>query len=224
MIERDIDLSKDETFYTLQGEGDSIGKPATFIRLHYCNLKCDWCDTKYTWDGTEKAIPWDMGRLVREIISKPTKRVVITGGEPLIQQKRLASLVKYLPNYQFEIETNGTIEPILELESCQFNVSPKLANSGNPLEKRYKPFALKRFNELNTYFKFVVTSPKDLVEVELIVDTCDLDSEKIIIMPEGTTQEEIKEHALAVVEIVKEKGWRLVPRLQTMLWGKTRKV
>jgi len=217
-------LSGDEHFYTLQGEGDSIGKPATFLRLHFCNLECSWCDTKYTWDGTEKPIPWEMSDVIAEVRKNPVKRLVITGGEPLIQQRKIATLIGELPDFVIEIETNGTLASTPELERCQFNVSPKLANSDNPFEKRYKPEVLKHFNELNSFFKFVVTKPEDVTEIQGIIDECKLDKEKIIIMPEGTDQDAIKEHALAVVDLVKEKGWRLVPRLQTLLWGKTRKV
>ena len=125
-----------------------------------------------------------------------------------------------------EIETNGTIMPSGEIaEHCQLNISPKLDNSGNSHKRRFKPDVLMYANGLEkTTFKFVVTEPDDLVEIQEIIDECQLDSTKVIIMPEGQTEQEIREHALAVVDHVKKRGWRLLPRLQVTLWGNQRKV
>jgi 7-carboxy-7-deazaguanine synthase len=224
-------VSGDQVFFTLQGEGQSIGKPAVFLRLHFCNLRCSWCDTRYTWDKNGKEFwqegeDWSFQHTLEEISTNPTKRLVITGGEPMLQQGKIAEFMELIPDWEIEIETNGTITPLPYLEQrCQFNVSPKLANSDNPLKLRYKPEVLKVFNELPmTTFKFVVQSKRDFEEIDQIVNECKLDSSKIIIMPEGTTQEEIRSHALSVSEQVKQRGWRLLPRLQVMLWGAKRKL
>ncbi len=56
-----------EIFYSIQGEGVNIGVPTVFLRLALCNLKCDWCDTKYTWDWDhyeyEKDVRYHLPRL-----------------------------------------------------------------------------------------------------------------------------------------------------------------
>jgi len=87
-----------EIFHSLQGEGPTIGTATVFLRLATCNLACTWCDTKYTWD-------WDHYRYDDEVISMETSSVrdsilafdcphlVITGGEPLLQQRDLTGLV-----------------------------------------------------------------------------------------------------------------------------------
>lgn len=229
-----LKLSGDKTFYTIQGEGDSIGKPAVFMRLHLCNLQCGklggWkCDTPYTWDRDREDFwkepeDWDFQRIVDNVSQFPAKRLVITGGEPLIQQKQIVKLREHIPDYAIEIETNGTIKPQEELSDCQFNCSPKLANSGNLLAARYKPDVLRHINGLEkSYFKFVVEKPEDFAEIDQMVAECELDPAKIIIMPEGITQDAIHDHALAVMDAVKERGWRLIPRLQVMLYGNTRR-
>lgn len=224
-------VSGDQTFFTLQGEGQSIGKPAVFLRLHFCNLHCSWCDTKYTWDKNSREFwqegeDWSFQHTLKEISKNPTKRLVITGGEPMLQQKRIAEFVYLIPDWEIEVETNGTIEPPpLLAQKCQFNVSPKLENSDNSPKLRYKPDVLKVFNQLpKTTFKFVIQSERDFDEIDQIVSECELDPSKIIIMPEGTTQEDIKGHALSISEQVKNREWRLLPRLQVMLWGAKRKL
>src|SRR3954468_10173863 len=87
-------LKVSEIFESLQGEGVSTGMPCIFVRLAQCNLHCTWCDTKYTWDF-ERYRYEDEGREVtaREIAERVnatvSRRLVLTGGEPLLQQRPL---------------------------------------------------------------------------------------------------------------------------------------
>lgn len=226
-----LKVSGDGVFFSIQGEGRSLGLPAVFLRLQFCNLQCTWCDTKYTWDKNspefwQESQDWSTERAIAEITRFPAKRLIITGGEPLIQQKRLAIIIKQIPEWDIEMETAGTITPLLDLqERVQFNVSPKLANSGNLKVARYKPQVLRSLNSLPlTTFKFVVQDPKDFKEIDEIVQDTELDRSKIIIMPEGSTHEEIRKHGLMVVEDVKQRGWRLMPRLHVALWGAERRI
>jgi len=195
------------------------------------NLLVHNCDTPYTWNREDKRFwnepqRWTIKKTINEIKRFPCKRLVITGGEPLLHKKVIDNLLDYLGSeWIFEIETNGTIAPTKKMieRGIQFNCSPKLENSGNLKAVRYRPDILKQLNTLpNTTFKFVVIEPEDLKEIEQIVSECGLDNEKIILMPEGITQEAVAEHGRMVTDLCKEKGWRLIPRLQIMLWGNTR--
>lgn len=110
-----------EIFYSLQGEGQWTGRPMAFIRLSGCNLNCSFCDTVHDQ-------PKDMTteEILKQVVEYPTNKVVLTGGEPLIQS--VLELLTKLREYGFAVhlETNGT-QPIRELESY-FNwiaISPK---------------------------------------------------------------------------------------------------
>jgi 7-carboxy-7-deazaguanine synthase len=112
---------------TFQGEGPSAGRRCGFVRLGRCNLHCSWCDADYTWaytphhtgytgkvfDPAVELAPMTAPAIMDAIQRMGVEMVVVTGGEPLVQQKRLAPLLTLLTNshYWVEMETNGTIAP-----------------------------------------------------------------------------------------------------------------
>ncbi len=222
-------ISGDEVFYSFQGEGDSIGCPAVFLRLHHCNLSCSWCDTRYTWDATlpeyhQERKVWSIIEVAEQIYQRQRAnchRLVITGGEPLIQQKSLVKLIELLPDWIIEIETNGTIIPVSGLYRCQFNCSPKLSNSDVPFEKRFKKDALGVLGRLNTCFKFVIKRPEDIDELERDYGRW-IDKEKIILSPESISAEDMQSVMQSIAEVAMQRGYRLLPRLQVLLWGNQR--
>lgn len=229
-------VSGDGVFYSLQGEGATMGMPAAFLRLHHCNLNCSWCDSWYTWDERSREF-WTESMLwtvheTRDRISAvwgcenpaARKRLVITGGEPLLQQKNITRLIETMENWNVEIETNGTIMPAPELLShCHFNCSPKLRHSNVPRARRIRENVLTTLNGASTCFKFVVADEQDVEEVQKdLVEPLGLDRDKIVLMPEGVTSEEIMRNARAIVETVKRKGFRMLGRLHCDLWGTER--
>lgn len=226
-----LKVSGDGIFYSIQGEGQTMGQPAVFLRLHNCNLHCSWCDTKYTWDSKRPEYwkenkNWSISLTIKKLKKYKCKRLVITGGEPLLQQTEISQLVNMIPGWEIEIETNGTVMPSQNLsKKCQFNVSPKLTNSGNDFSIRIKPAVLEFLNSLQkTNFKFVVRNKTDINEVDCIVKKCGLDKRKIIIMPEGITSEEIVTYAINIINDIKTRGWRILPRWHIFLWGNIRRV
>jgi len=117
-----------EEFLSIQGEGSLVGTPAYFVRLARCNLRCPWCDTKYSWGPGREVEP---AEVARRAMSSGAPLVVITGGEPLLQQAEVAELVKELRRAGFkgtvQIETNGTVYPkALEGADVWMTVSPKV--------------------------------------------------------------------------------------------------
>lgn len=221
-----------EVFYSLQGEGANIGGPSVFLRLATCNLACTWCDTKYTWDWAnfdynQEVMSLESSQIEEKILGFGCSNLVITGGEPLLQQSELVPLVASLKSrgMTFEVETNGTIAPLPELvrDIDQWNVSPKLANSGNPADRREDASALTAFRELpNAYFKFVVNAAGDVEEVCALRDRHNLPNQRIILMPQGQTPEALKLRSGWVSEACVKEGFRFSTRLHILLWGDER--
>ena len=220
-----------EIFESIQGEGNNAGKPAVFLRTAECNLKCVWCDTKYTWDWKN----YDYSKEVNEMSIKEVRQsleqfrirhLVITGGEPLMQQDDLAELLTFLkPKFYVEVETNGTILPnnALSVLVDQWNVSPKTKNSGNPLEmcednECYTFFSKKK----NCYFKYVVESEEDLIEVNQLISKYNLEKERVLLMTQAMTKEEILAKEKNVFTLSKKNSLGFSPRLHVMKWGSQR--
>ena len=115
-------LEINEIFYSIEGEGQRVGQPTTFIRLSKCNLRCSFCDTEFD-SFTEMSID----NIIEEIEQYTATWVCLTGGEPLGQN--IVPLAKSLCdlNYNLHIETNGTLDPMPELLDLidHWTVSPK---------------------------------------------------------------------------------------------------
>jgi 7-carboxy-7-deazaguanine synthase len=96
-----------EIFTSIQGETSFAGLPFTFVRLTGCNLRCSYCDTQYAYEeGTE----YSLDAVVAEINKRVVSRVVITGGEPLLQDESIALCSRLLDTgFTVLLETNGSI-------------------------------------------------------------------------------------------------------------------
>jgi 7-carboxy-7-deazaguanine synthase len=215
---------------TVQGEGPTAGRRAGFVRLGRCNLDCVWCDTPYTWDWDRfdpavEVTPLPTSEVVARLDAMMVERVVVTGGEPLLQQRGLLPLLVALGErgWVVEVETNGTIAPSPAVAAAvtAFNVSPKLANSGIPLTRRIRPAALGALVETGkAVFKFVVAEASELDEVAALVSAHGL--APVWIMPEGTSAAVVSSRLAALADPVVARGWNLSTRLQVLVWGDER--
>jgi organic radical activating enzyme len=229
-----------EIFASLQGEGVSAGRYSTFIRLSRCNLACVWCDTPYSWrftgdnrphrdgqsfDRAANQVTLDEEDAAARIAALGGNRLVVTGGEPLLQCPALARMLALLPDMHVEIETNGTVAPPPELGALihQYNVSPKLANSGNPpasalISQRLAAWAA----EPRAWFKFVIADPEDLDEVLQLQRDHGIESTRIFLMPEGRDSETLRERMGWLAQSCAQHGFNLTDRLHIHLYGDTR--
>lgn len=229
---------------TIQGEGRTANKEVVFLRLSTCNLACVWCDTPYTWnwEGTKFEHPNKYSKQkeqhlmsIEQVYTKlngigsQVKSLVISGGEPFLQQKQLIPLLTQLKSegWWIEVETNGTIIP--EEDSInlidQVNCSPKLANSGpdNRASMRERPEALKALAVLpKTYFKFVVVADPDIPEILALVQKYEM--KQVYLMPEGRTKEEQEARQNLVQQLAQANNFEFSPRLHVLKWGNQRAV
>lgn len=240
-----------EIFHTIQGEGISAGLPAVFIRASRCNLHCVWCDTDHTWnfegtpwphekdavpgyakhrkaDVTYEITPADAAR---RILAFKCPRVVVTGGEPLLQEDGFLEMIRAIrvemPDCVFEVETNGTRVPCPAFAEAvdQFNVSPKLPNAGMPESLRLNEVALRYFAASpKAWFKFVVSSPDDLTEIMAMEISHAIPRNRILLMPEGRTAAELDRTAPQLADLCRDQGYRFCDRLHIRLWGDRRGV
>ncbi len=247
-------LTISEDFYSIQGEGTAMGVPSVFLRLTGCNLTCKgWsyvndagehlgCDSADVWRTGTKQLHEDVfarwrdnGWLEELFIGA---HLIVTGGEPLLQQNRLTTFLTRLsdvgcafvdeglnvvPAVYTEVETNGTIIPDDSFAGLvdHWNVSAKLSNNGDPREKRHVPEALQwhAYNP-HSYWKFVICDQNDIKELfSEFIEPFNLDHNKIWLMPEGTTDEELKEKAEWIAELCKQHCFNFSHRLQVYIWG-----
>jgi organic radical activating enzyme len=229
-----------EIFASIQGEGASMGKPCTFVRLSRCNLACVWCDTAYTWrfagdnrphrdgetyDRAANQVTLSEEETAARIAALGQHRLVITGGEPLLQAPALARMVAHLPETHIEIETNGTVPPSPALDALvhQYNVSPKLAHSGNPADLALPPERLAHWAaDPRAWFKFVIAEPEDVDQVLAIQQAHAIPSARIFLMPEGRDSETVRARARWLAQICSEHEFNLSDRLHIHLFGDTR--
>ncbi len=95
-----------EEFFTIQGEGYHAGKAAWFIRLGGCDVGCNWCDSRFSWDpGLHPMV--DTDTIVKNAVSSGIKSVVVTGGEPLIWNLDHLCLALKKHSFSTFLETSG---------------------------------------------------------------------------------------------------------------------
>ena len=223
-----------EIFYSIQGEGMLAGVPSVFVRTSGCNLRCTWCDTPYTsWKPEGVEMPLDT--ILAEARRHESTHVVVTGGEPMIVDD-IVPLTQAMKNsgMHVTIETAGTVyQPV----ACDLmSISPKLANS-TPHEReggrwaaqhdrlRYQPEVLKRLMADYAYqLKFVVAAPEDLEEIENILRETGADRSRVVLMPEGTDIETLRNRGRWLADICKREKFRYGPRLHIDLYGNQRGV
>jgi organic radical activating enzyme len=227
-----------------QGEGPSQGRVCSFLRLMGCNLTCGYqriprvgtipiegawqCDEPATWHSKHRTVPkWMTAQQIIDYhakVSPPGAMLVITGGEPLLQQDRQAfrDLLFVLDQHRIEVETNGTImpSPYTLQEVTQFNVSPKTVTSGITLADRWHPDVLTILNHSGKgVLKVVCTSPEDVWDAHRMAMELRWPLHRVWVMPEGVTPEGHLETARAIAPTVREAGLNLTLRQHTLIYG-----
>ncbi|SFJ47667.1 7-carboxy-7-deazaguanine synthase [Thermoflavimicrobium dichotomicum] len=170
--EQEMKLPMVEIFETVEGEGTRAGFPTTFVRVYNCNLRCTWCDTKYSYAPAKPAFWATIGEIVSQVKKYPHQHICLTGGEPLMHGRKSLALVKALAAIDYvkdiHIETNGAIhlepfhrlrqtDPLLR-EKVRFIMDYKLPASGE-----HDKMIMDNFQYLNERdeIKFVIGNEED---------------------------------------------------------------
>jgi 7-carboxy-7-deazaguanine synthase len=222
-----------EIYKSIQGEGLLTGVPSVFIRASGCNLRCWFCDTPYaSWqpEGQDYAVD----EIIAEVEEWDVKHVVITGGEPMLFAEMIP-LCRELKRRgrHITIETAGTL--YLPAACDLMSISPKLSSSGPDPERhahwarrherqRFQPEVLSRLMaEYDYQLKFVIDRVDDVAEVDAMIATlAGVTADRVLLMPQGRTMEEMASRSLWLAELCHERGCALCPRRQLEWFGPVR--
>ena len=169
-------LKINEIFYSIQGESTFAGKPCVFIRLTYCNLRCTYCDTEYSfYEGFDRSVD----ELLDEIKQYDCNLVEVTGGEPLVQKEVLPFMTRLCDEgYTVLLETGGSL-PIEPVDKRVKIIMDLKTPSSGMLKKNYLQNIgfLKNGDEV----KFVIGSREDYKWSKNIVSEYELDSNYVVL-------------------------------------------
>lgn len=221
---------------TIQGE-NFVGWPAAFLRVQHCTQNCIYCDTREVWRFGNPFTFDELFKLMEEadLIRKfkEGQKLILTGGSPLLQQDKLIHfLLEFIHSYEFkpyiEIENEATLMPeeaFIQLIDC-WNNSPKLQSSCNPRDASYQPDILKKLSSLkNSWFKFVVSSEQDWMEIkEEFIDPNLIRKNQVVLMPLGGSREELFANREFVLKIAVRENVRYSTREHIAIWDKKKGV
>lgn len=212
-----------EKFVSIDGEGPTAGALSVFIRFEGCNLRCKWCDTEYSFDGSSLVEHLTAKEILEYIIATGVKHVTLTGGEPLWQKdiEEVLDLLAGQSELTVHIETNGAVDitPFkarYEGKNIYFILDYKLHTSG--MMHKMLPQNLKAVTAGDVY-KLVVGSKEDLNAAYEIISKNNLTACcQVYLSP-------VKEHIdpAFIVEFMKEKNLndvKLQLQLHKIIWTK----
>ncbi len=211
-----------EIFHSIQGEGLLAGIPSVFIRLAGCHLRCQWCDTAYAWKNSSGA-KMSPDAILGQISLYNCHYVVITGGEPLIQDG-LPELVSLIRNEGFHVTIETAVPRYVDLNCNLISMSPKLLNSNQMHELSDYPVldleGIRKYTKSIYQIKCVASGQADAEESLEFLKKLELpDNERAGLMPLAQTREEYNRVAPLIAEICTQYGLRFWPRLHIELWG-----
>ncbi len=205
-------LKINEVFYSIQGESSWVGCPTVFVRTTGCNLRCTYCDTKYSYYEGEFV---ESEHLISQIAKFKTRYVCITGGEPLLQKPILPLMDALVErNYLISLETSGS-------KSIE-NVNPKvktILDVKTPDSGASDTFLLSNLSLSNslTEFKFVICSEKDFDWSEEFCRQHDL-FEKFTVLY-SPSFEKVSERWLAERILARNSIARMQIQLHKKIWA-----
>lgn len=200
-----------EIFRSIQGESDSAGWPTVFVRLTGCPLRCVWCDTAYAFQGGE----WiDIDTVVEKVRSLDTRRVCVTGGEPLAQKRCLDLLVRLCDaGFDVSLETSGAL-PVDRVDPRVVKVLDFKAPASGEAERNL--WANVEHLQPHDQIKFVLADRNDFEWAAARIREHDLGRWQVLLSPVWETLSPGK-----LADWLLESGLqaRMQVQLHKVLWG-----
>jgi 7-carboxy-7-deazaguanine synthase len=175
-------MNINEIFLSIQGEGYYTGKKMVFVRTEYCNLRCSWCDTKYSFNEGKNMSVNEIVDSVNNLAENGVSWVCLTGGEPLLQRDANDLVKKLSENYSILLETSGSLDIkrfLPDYESVRKDIDFKLPSSG--MYRKFNDCNLKYMSD-GDYLKFVVNNKYDFSVALQEIQSMDINS-RIVIQP-----------------------------------------
>ena len=203
-----------EIFYSIQGESSYAGNPTVFIRTTACNLRCSYCDTKYSYNEGEY---WEIEKILQKVKEYGASYVCITGGEPLLQ-KDIHILINRLCDlgHIVSLETSGSLT-IKNVDSrVKIILDVKTPDSGAKDSFLYENLD---YSREGTEYKFVICSEKDFEWSEQFSGQHELSRKFTILYSPSHGQ--VPERWLAENILQKKSKARLHLQLHKYIWLST---
>lgn len=202
-----------EVFFSLQGETDRVGLPTIFIRLTGCPLRCVWCDSAYAFEGGERK---SIADLLTQIGQYPSRRVCVTGGEPLAQPGCIDLLQQLCDaGYDVSLETSGALDVSAVDERVMKVLDIKPPDSGESERNRWENFSYLTRKDV---VKFVVSSQSDFDwSVSVVQEHALSDVVKEVLF--SPVYEKVRPELLAKWLLESGIDARLQLQLHKILWG-----
>jgi len=212
---QDDELRVTEIFFSLQGETSRSGLPTVFVRLTGCPLRCDWCDTSYSFSGGE---PWRIADILDKVAAYGTSYVTVTGGEPLAQKNCLALLTALCnAGYDVSLETSGALD-VAGVDSRVSRIMDiKPPASGEAERNRWENLALL---DRNDEIKFVLADRDDYEWALAVMRRDDFPKEVPVLF--SPVHGRLEARLLAEWMLQDAVAARMQVQLHKILWGEER--
>ncbi len=198
-----------EIFYSIQGEGKQMGLPTIFVRSGGCNLQCDWCDTKYAWEGGKEMTIEEITEAVNDFSAS---RVCLTGGEPLMQDEIYGLIEALIDEYELSVETNGSLD-ISKLTEMDLMISMDYKTPSSLMAGKMKEDNLGLLREKDQ-LKFVIDDKRDYNYAKEVISKHQIKAEIILQPMGGKNMKELVERVLE-----DDLDVRVLPQLHKIIWG-----